>query len=100
MTYDPNIPQPTDLLSDSVVDLRINFQAANTSFGVNHYNFADPSNKNGKHNFIEIPIQTTMTGLPAGLALLEATIYSRTIGGSSQVFYTPDQSTNQYQIKL
>lgn len=71
MTYNPNIPQATDDLSDSQGDLLTNFSTANTSFGINHYAFSDLTINNGKHNNVQTPLivggvhPTTIAAEPA-----------------------------------
>lgn len=61
MPYNPNIPQPTDAISDSQNDILVNFQSINTWVQVNHTGFDSPPNT-GKHTFIQMPQQA---GLPA-----------------------------------
>lgn len=56
MSYNPNIPNATDLLSNSQGQLRTNFQTANTSFGIDHYAFADTTPNNGFHNKVTTPL--------------------------------------------
>ena len=56
MTYNPNIPQPTDDLSVSQGQILQNFQVSNSSFGIDHYSFADLTGNTGKHNQITTPI--------------------------------------------
>lgn len=46
--YQNNIPQPTDPLSESQADLRINFLSHNEYFGVDHVRYSLQS-ENGKH---------------------------------------------------
>jgi hypothetical protein len=58
MSYNPNVPQATDFLSNSQVDLLNNFTKANSSFGLNHYSFADLTINNGKHNNVQTPLIT------------------------------------------
>jgi hypothetical protein len=55
MTYNANIPQPTDQISDSQSDLLNNFGSINTFVNVNHVAFDDPNQ--GKHFFVEMPQQ-------------------------------------------
>jgi hypothetical protein len=77
MSYNPNIPQPTDLLSDSQQDLLNNFTAANTSFGINHYAFDNGTVDNGKHKFVSLTTQgTTIAGSPA-TAATDVAVYNR-----------------------
>lgn len=97
MTYNPSKPAPNDLLSDSQLDIQTNFSVANTSFGKNHFPFDNGTVNNGKHNFVQMPVSAV---IPAGLAALEGTIYTKSVGAPpiSEVYYTPDNSTNEYQI--
>ena len=55
MAYQNNIPQPTDLLSQSQSDILDNFAAIQTLIDVNHVDFA--SADQGKHKFITFPVQ-------------------------------------------
>ena len=63
MTFDPNIPQPGDLLSDSQGDLLVNMTALNTSFGQDHYTFSDTTINNGRHREVTSPLDP-VTPLP------------------------------------
>src|SRR5258708_7958425 len=51
MAYISNIPQPTDLFSQSQSQILGNFGAIQTLIDVNHVDFADATNQ-GKHNFV------------------------------------------------
>lgn len=53
MVYTLNRPQAVELLSDSQPIIRDNFNQANTSFGVDHYDFVDGTAQNGQHNVIQ-----------------------------------------------
>lgn len=53
--YNPNIPQPTDDLSDSQGQLLQNFNKADTSFGTDHYRFSDLTVNNGYHQRVTLP---------------------------------------------
>jgi hypothetical protein len=66
LSFNPNVPQPNDDLSDSQGDLLLNFQTANTSFGRDHFAFSDLTANNGKHNQVTTPvfIDSPPTGLP------------------------------------
>lgn len=56
MSYNPNIPNATDLLSNSQGQIKTNFQTANTSFGVDHYSFDNGTASNGFHNKVTTPL--------------------------------------------
>jgi hypothetical protein len=55
MAYNAAIPQSTDVLSQSQIDLLGNFQAINTFVNVNHVPFNSPDQ--GKHSLVEFPVQ-------------------------------------------
>lgn len=76
--YNPNIPQPSDDLSDSQGQILQNFQVANSSFGIDHYPFADQSVNQGKHNQISNPIfvDNPPTGLPPVTIANEPKMYA------------------------
>lgn len=88
MTYNPNIPQPSDNLSVSQGDLLTNFQTANTSFGKNHFPFDDLPVNNGKHKFSQYPAQG---GAPATLTN-EGALYTKTGTFGNELFYIRDNN--------
>lgn len=92
MTYNPNIPNPTDLLSNSQGQIKTNFQQLDTVFGKNHYEFSNSSGPAGKHKFVEMPITT----VPATLGG-EGSLYTKT-SGQSQLYYTSDAGGLEYQM--
>lgn len=93
MTYQPNIPQSTDLISVSQNDLLNNFQSINTSWNVNHVDFNLAGA--GKHNFVEYVNQA---GDPAGAAS-EFTLFSKVSGGGqSEIFYKRNSEATAYQL--
>ena len=76
MTYNPNIPQPTDRPSNSQADILTNFQTLNSIFGNNHVPFNASSN-NGKHNVCEFPAQASDPTTVAN----ELALYSKDVAG-------------------
>lgn len=72
MPYNSNVPQATDVLSQSQLDLLNNFQAIFTLVGVNHSNFGTPNQ--GKHNFVSMPVQSGNPGTTAS----EMALYTKT----------------------
>lgn len=63
--YNPAIPAATDFLSDSQVDIRNNFTQADTTMGIDHYNFSDGTSNNGYHKDTHI---VKRVGNPATVA--------------------------------
>lgn len=66
MTFNPNIPQPTNLLEDSQGDLLSNNLALDATFGIDHYKFSSVPN-NGFHNKVTSPqfVTTPVATLPS-----------------------------------
>lgn len=93
MSYDPNIPQPNDFLSDSQGDIKTNFTALNTIFAKNHFQFADGTSNNGRHSTIEMVNQSTPTG-GGGISNL----WSNSDGTTSQMYFMNEASNNAYQL--
>ena len=92
MTYQPNIPQPTSLISVSQNDILQNFQAIDAAWNINHEDF-NTANQ-GKHIYVEMPNQGAD---PAGAAT-QMTLFSKLVGGNSQLFYKRDAEATAYQL--
>lgn len=93
MTYNPNIPQPTDIPSQSQSQILDNFTVANTVFGINHVPF-DATLNNGKHNFATLLNQSGNPATAAG----EIALYAKAVGGISTWFLRKE--TNGTVIQL
>jgi hypothetical protein len=76
--YNPNIPIASDDLSDSQGQILQNFNRANSSFGIDHYPFADLTVNNGKHNVVTTPayVATPPTGLAPTTIAAEPKMYA------------------------
>lgn len=107
MPYQPNIPNPTDLLSDSQGDIKTNFQSSNTSFGLNHFAF-DAVSDSGKHKFCEMVSQGAFPpgAFTGTLVAGEGTIFTNNVARTSpsgtqtraELFFIPDDSGQFYQL--
>lgn len=73
MTYDPNIPQPGDELSDSQDQILNNFASANTTFGIDHYTFNNATVNKGRHK----PIHLVKEALDPAAVADTYTLYSK-----------------------
>ena len=97
MTYDPNIPQPSEDPSTSQGEILSNFQVLGADFQVNHVPLGAITNA-GKHNFVELVNQA---GVPSATTS-EGTIYSKAVTRNgittSETFYTPDNTGDEYQL--
>lgn len=100
MSFNPNIPQSTDDLSDSQGDLLQNNLALDASFGRDHLPFSNLTGDNGKHKFVEIVNSAAIPAPVPGLSAGSGTIYTKKVGGplESQIFYTPDASGAEFQL--
>lgn len=58
MSFNPNIPQPTDRLVNSQSQFLANNQSLDNGFGQDHYAFSNLTPNRGKHNNIRTPIIT------------------------------------------
>lgn len=98
MSFNANIPQPTDFISDSQSQILNNFASSNTSFARNHTAFNVVTNP-GKHKFVEM-VNSDPVGTPPvpGLIATEGTTYTKLVGGESQMFYTPGATGKEYQL--
>lgn len=94
MTFNPNIPRATDLLINSQGDLLANNTNLNTIFSKNHIPLNVATNA-GKHTFVEL---VNSAALPAGLATNEGTLYVKTVDSRRELFYTNDNSGNEWQL--
>lgn len=74
MVYQPNIPQPTDLLSTSQSDILNNFSALQTLIDVNHVDFN--SADQGKHKWVTFPSQGATPPAGSGFAPTELGLYN------------------------
>ncbi len=101
MSFNANIPQPTDFQSDSQSQILNNFASSNASFSRNHTAFdivSDP----GKHKFVEMLNSDPVSSPPVPpLTSGSGTIYTKRPGGAgtpTDIYYTPGATGNSYQV--
>lgn len=70
-TFNANIPQPTDILSDSQDDILQNFQQLDAAWNINHVAFNGANQ--GKHNQVTLPENAA----PTNTLINEANIYAQ-----------------------
>jgi type II secretory pathway pseudopilin PulG len=84
MTYQPNKPLPTDLLSDSQKDLKNNFTVANNVMTIDHYPFDDATANKGRHKDVHIVKRVGNPGATAGAQIVFSKDYTPdTAGGTA-----------------
>lgn len=87
MTYNPNIPLASDLISTSQGQLLTNFSQADTAFGVDHVPFSVVANqgKHRKETLIEWAMPPEATADPVTIAN-EIAVYSKDVAGITTAF--------------
>lgn len=92
MTFNANIPQASDIISNSQAQLLANFQQLNTQFGVDHNAFNTGSgNGNGHHKLINFD-QAASAPSPTGT---ESGLYPFSVGGLIQLLFKNASKTYQ-----
>jgi len=95
MAFNPNIPQPSDQLSQSQQDILNNFQAIQALVDVNHVDFA--SSDQGKHKWITFPSQGAIPPAGSGFTGTELGLYNAVYSttGKQELFVN---KTNQITV--
>lgn len=91
--YFPNVPNGPDDPADDQPQMQVNTGSISGIFSEDHIGFNDPNG--GLHNKSRYYRQLA---IPAGLGALMGTVYTKTVGGVTELFYTPDGSGNEYQM--
>lgn len=99
MAYTLNIPQASDLISDSQPKIRDNFNQANTSFAIDHYAFADTTAQNGQHKVIQ-QYQSNITRSGASASYTNAPAANATINKIFSAAYTPQTTGGTADTQL
>lgn len=98
--YNTGIPAANNNPSNDQPDLQSNTNSTNAILNVDHFTFNN--NNGGMHQQVQIVSQNTIppaiNNTPVGLKNGAGTLYTKPLGGPSDLFYTPDQSANEYQL--
>lgn len=92
MTFTPDIPQTGQSLGATRDPIRNNFTNYNTLVSVNHV--APNAVGQGKHKFVEMPVQSPDPATLAG----EGGLFTKTTSSSSELFYLRDAVATTYQM--
>jgi len=87
-TYNPNIPQPNDVLDVSQGDILKNFMQLDTTYGIDHFKFSDGTLNNGYHQFVHLAAQLAN---PATVATTDI-LFSKSV--------TPDSTVTAADVQL
>lgn len=94
MTYQSNIPLPTDLISVSQGDLKNNFTSLQNTYNVDHFGF-NPEANIGFHKHVTLPDQTSAAPAPAAGFGAE---YAKTVNSETYPFWRRDGLTTDYPM--
>jgi hypothetical protein len=92
--YDPTIPAAGDDPSVSQGQIQSNFSTLAIDFAVNHVGYGTGPAE-GKHKFVEMPARAVV---PPTILAGEGAVYTKSVAGTTQLFYTPDATGNEYQL--
>lgn len=87
-------PNVGDNLGNTRDPIRTNFEVIRDRFNQNHVGINSGAT-GGKHKFLQMPNQV---GLPSGFAASDANLYAVTANTTTQLFYSNENSGNQYQL--
>lgn len=90
--YTTGVPATNDNPSDDQPDMQVNTDSTASILAVDHFGFQN--NDGGWHQQVTIPKRTAIPTVVAN----QGALYTKTANSATQLFYTPDASTNQYQI--
>jgi hypothetical protein len=93
MTYTANTPLISQNISVTQPLINANFTVLDTYTQVNHV--ALNAINAGKHKFVQMPVQTV---IPGGLTTGEGTLYTKTSGSTPELYYTPSNTSREYQL--
>ena len=100
MTYDPNIPNANDLISNSQGQLLTNFGQLNTVFGVDHVTYSPSVATSGMHQFLTI---STISVDPV-LTFQQGRVYTKSFGTAAnrntELYFAEKRETNPTLVTL
>ncbi len=96
MAYNPNIPQQTNRMVNSQVQIRTNFQTISSVFARNHvqFNSTNPGSLQGMHNVLTFRAQT----INPTTSTSQISLFTKTTGANTDLFYAPSNSQTPIQL--
>jgi hypothetical protein len=89
MTFNPNIPQPNDLISASQAQIQTNFAQADTAFGIDHTPFSTLANQ-GQHKQVTLIAPIANPNQAGNIS----SVYTKTSGTGVELFYQHGTANN------
>lgn len=88
MTFNPNIPQPGDNISNSQGQILTNFSQLNSIFSNDHYTWNDATAANrGYHKQITYPVAAASTSLTTGSKGITYTVNNSGLSNLTELFF-------------
>jgi hypothetical protein len=82
MTFNPGIPQPNDLISQSQAQIQTNFSQLDTAFGIDHTAFSIMANQ-GQHKQVTLIAPISNPNQSGNIS----SVYTKTSGTGVELFY-------------
>jgi hypothetical protein len=104
MSFDPAIPGPNDLLSDSQADIQANFSVTNNVMGINHVNFNNTipplsvAADQGKHHVTTLIERIVGWGFDPVTAANEVALYCKDLAGVSTLYMRKESNGTIIQM--
>ncbi len=97
INYNLDIPDGPNNPSVDQPKMKVNTNSIDQILDIDHFSFEE--NNGGLHRQVTLPLRGGSPGtIPPGRAANEGTLYTKTANTTTQLFYTPDNSTNEYQL--
>lgn len=90
------LPNSGQSLGVTRPQINTNFALIQQVFDINHYDF-NTANA-GKHTFVNLPVYIAFGTPPPTTLAGEGAIYSNTVSGETELFYTRDANAANYQL--
>ena len=94
MSYNNNIPQPTDFIDESQPQLLSNFTNLDSVMAINHYEYSDTSGNAGKHRFLQLPEQASVPSTSVN----EGALYVKESSSIANLFFRQESSGSEFQL--
>lgn len=96
-SYNRDIPDGPNNPSNDQPLMKTNTNSTDNLINEDHFSFG--VNDGGLHKQVRMPNRGGFPGsIPPGLIANEGTLYTKSVSTFTQLFYTPDTSTNEYQL--
>jgi hypothetical protein len=95
MTYNTNVPQSTDRVSDTQAPILTNFQELNEIYGTDHYDYTTQTANEGFHAYVHLPDNTSS---PPSAGAGVGAIYAKSTSGVTLPYWRRDGLATDFPI--